>query len=423
MKSRLQEDLIEAGKFGRDLQKRVERYEDLDAERGVNRPEGTEANMQLRHFAVKRMKDAGLTIAVDPFGNIFGRKEGLKTGAKSVMCGSHLDSVINGGQFDGALGVFSAIEAVRRMQDEGFSNDRPIEVVAFTGEEGSSFDVNLLGSSALSGQIDSAKALSTKNVKGQTLEEILLANGYKGEDKKELNDVEYFLELHIEQGPVLFSAKFPIGIVEAITGMTWLIVTIRGVSNHAGTTPMALRKDALVAAADVVGFVRDRASAMVTSRGSSTVGTVGRLNVFPNGTNIIPGKVELGIDIRDVSLKNMQDLKDDVITFLKELEPKYGIETDVEIPFMHSPVPLSEKVIKSIVLSAQKTGVEYQKMNSGAGHDAQNMASKLKTGMIFVPSVDGLSHSPMEWTHWEDVEKGAQVLTQTVKTLSKVEKT
>ena len=420
MKNRLQEDLIEAGKYGRDPQRRVERYEDLDAQIGVNRPEGTQANAQLRDFAVTRIKDAGLSVSVDKFGNILSRKEGCESGQKSVMCGSHLDSVIDGGQFDGALGVFSAIEALRRIRDEAFSNERPIEVIVFTGEEGGSFDVNLIGSSALSGQIDRTAALSAKNARGQTLDEILRENGYKGEGQRDLSDVEYFLELHIEQGPVLFSEKIPVGIVEAITGMTWLFAGIRGVSNHAGTTPMALRKDALVAAADVVTFVRGRASKMATSRESSTVGTVGRLTVYPNGPNIIPGRVELGIDIRDVSLENMQDLKDEVVTFLKGLEPTYRVKTEVQISFMHSPVPLSQQVIKSIELSAQKIGVKYRKMNSGAGHDAQNMASRVKTGMIFVPSVDGISHSPMEWTHWEDVEKGAQVLTQTLKSLSKI---
>ena len=421
MKNRLREDIIEAGKFGRDPQRRVERYEDLDVERGVNRPEGTEANAQLRRFAIERMKDAALTVTVDQFGNIFGSMEGSKAGKKSIMCGSHLDSVINGGQFDGALGVFSAIESVRRLQDERFNSKRPIEIVAFTGEEGSSFDVNLIGSAALTGQLDPDKALSTKNARGQTLEEILLEIGFKGEDKKKLDDVEYFLELHIEQGPVLFSENTPIGIVEAITGMTWLVATIRGISNHAGTTPMALRKDALVAAAEVVTFVHNRANEMVASLGSSTVGTTGRLAVFPNGTNIVPGKVELGIDVRDVSLNNMKNLKDDIIHFLKELESKHGVKADVEIPFIHSPVPLSEDLIKLIESAAQETGVKYRKMNSGAGHDAQNIASKLKTGMIFVPSVDGISHSPMEWTHWEDIEKGVQVLTQTLKFLSEAQ--
>jgi hypothetical protein len=192
MKNRLQEDLIEAGKFGRDPQRRVERYEDLDAEKGANRPEGSDANVQLRHFSVQRMKNAGLTVTVDQFGNIFGRKAGSKTGTETVMCGSHLDSVVNGGQFDGALGVFAAIEAVRRLQDEGFSNDRSIEVVAFTGEEGSSFNVNLIGSSALTGALDKGAALSAKNARGQTLEEILSENGFKGECQRELNDVECF---------------------------------------------------------------------------------------------------------------------------------------------------------------------------------------------------------------------------------------
>lgn len=267
MEKRLKEDLIEAGKFGRSPQRRVERYEDLDPEEGVNRPEGTEANRQLRQFAVERIKDAGLEVSFDKFGNIFGRKEGCKTGKKAVMCGSHLDSVVNGGQFDGALGVFAAIDAVRRLGDQGFVNERPIEVIAFTGEEGSTYDISLLGSSALTGKLSDTEALSAKNTAGQKLEEVLIESGHRGEGKRDLSHVDYFLELHIEQGPVLFSEKIPIGIVETITGITWIVATIRGIENHAGTTPMTMRKDALAAGAEVVTFVRDRAREMTVKRG------------------------------------------------------------------------------------------------------------------------------------------------------------
>jgi len=182
--SRLKEDLIEAGKFGREPQGRVECYTELDPENGVSRLEGTPANRQVRDFAVQRMKAAGLSVKIDKFGNIFGRMPGMQAGCGSVMCGSHLDSVLNGGQFDGALGVFAAIEAIRRMQEDGFQNERAVEVVAFTGEEGSAFDQGLLGSSALCGKLGQSEALSVTNAENKSLTAVLKQAGYNGDFEK-----------------------------------------------------------------------------------------------------------------------------------------------------------------------------------------------------------------------------------------------
>lgn len=418
MKNKLQQELVISGKYGRSSNKKIERYDDLDPEIGVNRAEGTEANLQLRQFTVECMNDAELEVSFDKFGNIFGRKEGSKVGKKAIMCGSHLDSVVNGGQFDGALGVFSGIDAVRRLKKQGFINDRPIEIVAFSGEEGSAFDISLLGSAALTGEISCDEALSTRNAADRTFGDILKENGYHGDDERDLNDFEYFLELHIEQGPVLFSEKIPIGIVEKITGNTWLFATVQGIENHAGTTPINMRKDALVASAEVVTFVRERTKKMAVKRDAPTVGTVGRFNVFPNGINIVPGKVELGIDIRDVSLKNMEDLKSEVIEFLEGLGNRFGVKVAIKNNTIDLPVQLSPEVIDVIESSAQKKDIAYRKIHSMAGHDAQNMAKRLKTGMIFVPSINGISHSPLEWTNWEDIEKGAEILAETLKMLS-----
>lgn len=418
MANRLKEDLIEAGKFGRDPQRRVERYDQLDPLRGVRRPTGTEANKQIRDYAVGHMREVGLDVRIDKIGNIFARKEGSKTNKGTVMCGSHLDSVINGGQFDGAFGVFGAIEALRRMAEEGFENERPLEIVVFTGEEGSAFKQTLLGSSVLASKTKLEETLSMRNDKGVTLEEALESIGYKGNFERSLNDVEYMVEMHIEQGPVLDKEKIPIGIVENISGITWIMATILGEGNHAGTTPMRMRKDALVAASDIVSFINRRARGL----GSSTVGTVGRLSVFPNGTNIVPGKVEMGIDIRDVVKENMEELKNEVLKALNDLKQKYGVDVHIQMPITHVPVPLSSEVVNIIEESAKQVGISAKGMNSGAAHDAQNMAEKVKTGMIFVPSVNGVSHSPMEWTEWEDIENGVQVLTQTLKNLSRMKR-
>ncbi|MCK4821218.1 M20/M25/M40 family metallo-hydrolase, partial [bacterium] len=214
----LREDLIEAGQYGRDPQRRVESYDQLDPNKGVVRPTGTEANKKVRDYAVKRMKELGLEVKVDRMGNIFAKKEGSSTNKGVVMCGSHLDSVINGGQFDGPLGVFGAIEAVRRITEEGFDNKRPIEIVVFTSEEGSAFGLTLLGSSALIGKLSIDDVLGRKNPAGQTLADALQHIGYKGDFERGLDDVEYFVEMHIEQGPVLYNENVPIGIVENIVG-------------------------------------------------------------------------------------------------------------------------------------------------------------------------------------------------------------
>lgn len=419
---RLREDLIEAGTFGRIPPKRVERYDQLDPQKGITRPTGTEANKKFRDYAVERMKEAGLAVTVDNIGNIFGKKEGFKNTKGTVMFGSHADSVTNGGMFDGSLGVFGAIEAMRRINEEGFENERPLEVVIFTGEEGSAFKQTLLGSSVLTGKTKLQQALGMKNDEGITLEESLKNIGYHGASLRGLDDIEYMVELHVEQGPILSKENMPIGIVENITGMAWLMVTIAGQENHAGTTPMKMRKDALVAASEIISFVNKRANDMVNELGASTVGTVGKLNVFPNGTNIVPGRVEMGIDVRDVNKENMENLKNETLEMIKRIEEKYGVDAEIQMPITHNPVPLSQEVADIIEKSAKQIGISSKRMNSGAGHDSQNMAEKVKTGMIFVPSINGISHSPMEWTDWEDIKKGAKVLTQALKNLSRQKK-
>jgi beta-ureidopropionase / N-carbamoyl-L-amino-acid hydrolase len=415
---RLREDLIATGSFGRAAQDRIDKYELLDRHCGVTRPTGSEGNKEIRDYAVDSMKEAGLAVRIDRIGNIFGRKDGGKRDQGTILCGSHLDSVINGGMFDGTVGVFGAIEAVRRMNDAGFKNARPVEVVVFTAEEGSAFKQTLLGSSVLVGKTGLSEALSMKNDSGETLGESLRNIGYRGTFQKDLSDVEYMLELHIEQGPILHSEHVPIGVVENITGIIWIIVTIEGQGNHAGTTPMSARKDALVAASDIVAFVNRRAGEMSSDKGMSMVGTVGRLCVFPNGINIIPEKVEMGIDIRDVVLENMESLRSEISKRVEDLKGKFNVDVGIQVPVIHHPVSLSSEVAGEIEKSAASQNIRIKRMNSGAVHDSQNMAAKVKTGMIFVPSFRGISHSPMEWTEWEDIEKGVQVLTRTIMNLS-----
>lgn len=419
MTNRLKEDLIETSQFGRMAPKRIESYAQLDSEKGITRPDGTEENKKIRDYAVERMKEAGLEVKVDKIGNIFGGKRGCKTDKGAVMSGSHLDSVMNGGMFDGALGVFAAIEAVRRMNDEGFENERPLEVVAFTGEEGTAFPPALLGSSVLAGKTSIKDGLNRKNPMGQTLEEALENIGYKGSFESSLDNVEYFVETHIEQGPILDREGISIGVVEAIVGLTWIFATILGEENHAGGTPMHGRRDALVAAADIVSFVRKRANEMIDKLGSSTAGTVGKLNTFPSGITTIPGKVEIGIDIRDVVPQNLKNFESEILKAMGDASERYGVDIRTDVQYVSIPVKLADEVINVVDSAASQLGIKKKRMISGAGHDAENMAEKVKAGMIFVPSVNGKSHVPLEWTNWEDIEKGAQVLTQTLKSLSR----
>ena len=366
------------------------------------------------------MREAGLEVKIDKAGNIFGKKPGSKTAKGAVMSGSHLDSVINGGMFDGSLGVFGAIEAIRRMNDEGFENERPLEVAVFTGEEGSAFSPTLLGSSVLTGRLSVDEAWGRENARGETLEEALENIGYKGGFERSLDDVEYFIEMHVEQGPILDKEGISVGIVENISGTTWIMATILGEQNHAGTTPMRVRKDALVAASDIISFINRRANEMVEKLGASTVGTVGKLNVFPNVTNVVPGKVEIGIDIRDVVQENAENLKNETLQAIRDAERKYEVDIHVELPFTHASVPLSEEVVNAIENSARQVGIVTKRMDSGAGHDCRNMAKVTKAGMIFVPSVNGISHAPLEWTNWADIEKGMEVLVQALKNLSRL---
>jgi N-carbamoyl-L-amino-acid hydrolase len=415
---RLREDVITTGSFGRAAQARIDKYELLDRHCGVTRPTGSEGNKKIRDYTVDRMKEAGLTVKIDRAGNIFGRKAGNKMDRGAILCGSHLDSVINGGMFDGTVGVFGAIEAVRRMNDSGFQNARPVDVAVFTAEEGSAFKQTLLGSSVLVGKTGLDEALSMRNDSGETLGDALQKIGYRGTFQKDLSDVEYMIELHIEQGPILYDEGVSVGVVENITGIIWMIVTIEGQGNHAGTTPMCMRKDALVAASEIVAFVNKRAGEMALDKGMSMVGTVGRLCVSPNGINIIPEKVEMGIDIRDIVLENMESLRCDISERVENLKRQFNVDVNMQVPVIHRPVSLSSEVAQEIENSAAAQDIRIKRMNSGAVHDSQNLTGKVKTGMIFVPSVRGISHAPLEWTEWEDIEKGVQVLTRTIMNLS-----
>jgi hydantoinase/carbamoylase family amidase len=414
---RWQEDLVILGQLGRPNGARIVSYDQLNQEMGLYRVEGSSAMKKSKDYFIQRMKEAGLKVNVDRVGNIYGRREG-KSGQKVVMTGSHLDTVQNGGMFDGAYGVVGALEAVRRMNDQGFVNTRPIEVIVFMGEEGSAFKEACLGSDVLTGKVTLADALQAKTDQGKTLEEILAESGYAHDFWQPLSEVEYFIELHIEQGPVLWHERLPLGIVESIAGLTYLTIHIEGEENHAGATPMHLRRDPLVAAADLTLFVHRYVHEMIQTRRSKTVATVDTLKVHPGAPSIIPGWVDLAIDIRDSSKENIDHLAEKIMTFARNLEESHNVKVTIEVATEHLPCPLDSDVINVIDTAVQEVGIVPGRMYSGAIHDASSIAHKVKTGMIFVPSKGGISHSPLEWTEWADMEIGIRALTNTLKVLS-----
>jgi len=416
---KIKKDLIELGKIGRSSSKKVETYENLDSEDGINRPFGTDSNKKSRDFIIELMEEAGMEVKIDQVGNIFGIENGANPDLNSILIGSHIDSVSDGSMFDGALGIVAGIEVVRRLDGMDFENNRSIIIGVFTAEEGSTFSKALLGSSVLAGDISIEDAFKLENEEGKTFEEILINMGFKGSHTVNLDEIAYALELHVEQGPVLFENNISVGIVEKITGYNWIGVTLCGQENHAGPTPMHMRKDALVGASDIIKFVNQKAKEMSKGVNEHPVGTVGKLNVFPNSTNIIPKKVEMKIDLRDIIKNRLQSLTAQTIKRIELLEEEYGLDVSINIDFEQDPVKLPEEITNKIRESATEKDIKTIFMNSGAGHDSEKIAKGVDTGMIFVPSKNGVSHSPMGWSEWNDIEKGVKVLTKTVKKLSK----
>lgn len=356
------------------------------------------------------MVAAGLEVTVDAVGNIRGRRAGLSD-LPPVMLGSHLDTVPEGGNYDGSVGVLAALEVVRILNDRKQETKRPIEVINFAAEESSRFGVATIGSKALTGKLDLATLHKLSDKDGFSLYETLKGNDYKPENLElsvlPASQIHAFIELHIEQGPVLEKQNCPIGIVTDIAAPTRLKVTIEGRADHSGNTPMHMRKDALVAASEVVLGVES-----ITSAGTdtSTVGTVGYLYVSPGAMNVVPGRVELGIDIRDIDMEDKTRAVKGIVELLEKIASKRGLNISYAQLCNDEPVALSAKIIQTLKDSARQAKLQFMTMPSGAGHDAMNMAHITDVGMIFIPSVGGVSHNIEEFSRMEDICTGTELL-------------
>jgi len=378
-------------------------------EGGVSRIAYSDADIAGREYIMTLMLEAGLSVSVDTAGNVIGRREGTDDGLAPIVIGSHIDSVPGGGNYDGDVGVIGAIEVAQILHERGIAMRHPLEVVSFTDEEG-----GLVGSRAMVGKLTAA-ALGVVSNSGMTVRDGIR---HVGGDPDRLDDairrpgdIEAFVELHIEQGAILDEAGVDIGVVEGIVGIRQWDVTIEGFANHAGTTPMDKRRDAMVTAAEVTLAINRIASELPGRQ----VATVGRIEALPGAPNVIPGRVIMTLEIRDLDAGKIQQVFDLIAAEAGNIGERRGMpvrfeERDVASP----PAPTDESVRRIIAAAAEASGLSSRLMPSGAGHDAQDLATIAPTGMIFVPSRDGISHSPKEFTSPADMASGATVLLQTV---------
>lgn len=382
-------------------------------EGGVTRLSFTDEERAAKDEVVSYMKEAGLSVREDAAGNLFGRREGRNSDSPSVLIGSHVDSVYNGGNFDGPLGVLAGIEVLHAMEEQGIETEHPVEVVAFTDEEGARFSFGMIGSRALAGRLTPEDLTEHEEAGGVSIAEAMRAYGLDperiGEAARPAGSVKAYVELHIEQGRVLENEDLPAGVVTGIAGPVWLRFSIEGETGHAGATPMSLRRDSLAASAEIMGLIEAEASGTGTS-----VGTVGQLSLEPGGINIIPGRVEFSLDLRDIDEEVRDGVETRILEGAKEICRRRGVELEIETLQRLAPAPCSELVRDAVARACERVGIRAHALSSGAGHDGMQLTELCPMGMIFVRSRDGVSHSPDEWSSREDCAKGSHVLYWTV---------
>ena len=391
-------------------------------DKGITRIAYSNEEQTCTHAFMRMCKAENLDIRMDSCGNVIARREGKIEGLPPVAMGSHLDTVYQGGKYDGVLGVTAALEVIKRLNEKKIETNHPIEVISFACEESSRFGVSTVGSKAMTGQFEKDKYRHLKDKDGITLENALsyCALDINGIDQASRVNEEFkaFFELHIEQGPVLVNNHKKIGIVTGIAAPVRLIVRITGKASHSGTTPMNMRKDALLGAAEIALELEKVAKA---EEDFGTVATLGVMEVFNGAMNVVPGDVELKIDMRSTSLTSRQRVQDHLVQTIASIKENRKLEIEsIEIS-SEEPVLLSPEINNALEMVCKDKNIPYQLMHSGAGHDAMNMTRLCPVGLLFVPSVDGISHHPNEYTAIEDILIGIDVLEEAVLRFAVVE--
>jgi len=388
---------------------------------GTTRFSYTEEDKKVREYLIKEMKKIGLNIIVDPIGNIRGKMEGKDSSLPSVMAGSHIDTVEHGGNFDGVAGVISALEALRVMKENNYKPEHSLEIIIFVEEEGPNFNFPLGGSRIITGAYSVDDLKKQINANGVSMYEAAEKFGLNPEKMNdfliEKGDIKAMIELHIEQSVVLDELNIPVGIVKAAAGRKWIEIEILGDSNHAGATPMKFRRDAMVGASKIISKVDE----ITTEKAfESTVATVGKINCYPNVPNVIPEKVVFVLEIRDTDKNGIEIVKNQVEKNIEVICDKLNLKYKIKELSKTEPIIFSDKVLNILKESAEEQNIKYKRMNSGALHDACLMANVTDVGMIFVPSIKGRSHCPEEFTNYEDIKIGADVLLGALKKLSSI---
>ncbi len=405
--ARLRDDLESLSHIGR------------QADHGIYRMAFTAADLEARHWLRGRLTEAGLEHTVDGVMNVFGRYSPAQhRDLPAVMTGSHLDTVPGAGHLDGALGVVAALECLRCLSEQKIALARPVEMVAFSDEEGRFGGV--LGSQALCGQLSPESVLNARDIDGVTLQEAMAHQGLNSNDvlgaRRSPETIHAFVELHIEQGPILDRQQITIGEVEAFAGLFRWNVRLIGSANHAGTTPMNLRQDAFQGLAE---FAAQLPRLLEEEGGSRSVATIGRVQLSPGAANVVPGQAEFSLEVRDADEELLAQLSLAMRRTLSAIARRRQLMFEYEVHSEIAPVRCDTGVVQTIADVSRELNLKSMPMVSGAIHDAQIIASVARTGMIFVPSREGRSHSAAEWTAYEDIEAGTNVLLNTLYRLAR----
>jgi len=399
--ARLKSDLVRLAEFGKS-------HEDA----GIYRMAFTEADWQARQWLKRKMQDLGMATRIDGAGNVIGHWP-PDLDEPSVIMGSHTDTVPCGGHLDGSLGVMVGLECARVIIEAQVRPSHPIEVVSFSDEEGR-FG-GMLGSQAFTGNITPETIASAVDLQGIALSDAMRARGLDPmetlEARRSPESIESYLELHIEQGPVLSQIRKAVGIVDEITGLFRWSCRLKGKPNHAGTTPMDLRQDAFLGLAE---FANEIPRVLEENGSDRSRATVGNVSLAPGSANTVPGLAEFSLDVRDTDAGTLEELFDAFRKALSAIARRRNLMFEFEEVSRIIPVDCSKRVVQTIYEKAEALGLSYEIMPSGAAHDAQLVAQMAEVGMIFVPSKDGQSHSPAEWTAWQDIEAGANLMLQSV---------
>jgi N-carbamoyl-L-amino-acid hydrolase len=370
----------------------------------------TDLDKQGRDLFVRWCRQAGCTIRVDKMGSIFARRPGRDDSLAPVVTGSHLDTQPTGGRFDGVYGVLAGLEVIRSLNDLGYETERPIEVAVWTNEEGSRFAPAMVASGVFAGVFDLDYGLNRADQDGRTMGEELARIGYAGDEEPGDHPVHAYFEAHIEQGPILEHEDKTIGIVTDAQGQRWYELTLTGVESHAGPTPMATRKDALVGAARIVELV----NRIGLERAPLACATVGMMKVHPNSRNVIPGRVFMTVDFRHPDDTVLAGMDKALRAGVAEIAGRIGLATELEQIFYYAPIHFDESCIDAVRRSTADCGYSMREIISGAGHDACYIAKVAPTSMIFIPCIDGISHNEVENAKPEWVTAGGEVLLRAI---------